>query len=148
MIGEHHEGIVRVTIIDRREIAFDAAAIAAVLVRSTQMAGRIGLPAGAPKSINFDAKAGALNLTYGDDDRASLVQPGPLSALLIAYCLRAKIKVPRHLARSIRVDQQAVALVFSETHLVPPESLLPERPEAPPRPTSWIEPQLQSRRPR
>ena len=41
--------------------------------------------------------------------------------------MRAKIKIPRQVARSMRVEPQAVVLVFSAIHPVPPLSLSPER---------------------
>jgi hypothetical protein len=128
-----------VTIIDRREILFDADALMAVLACSGQMAGSIGLPSVAPKEIHFDPDEGQVTLIYGAG-HAAPVESGPLSALLIAYCLRAKIKVPRQVARSMRIEQRAVVLVFSATYLVPSENLTSERPEQPPRSMSWMEP--------
>ena len=129
------------TIIDRREILFDADALMAVLACSGQMAGRIGLPPVAPEAIHFDPKEGRISLVYGLSDYAVPIESTPLGAMLIAYCLRANIKIPRQVARSMRVEPHAVVLVFSATHLVPSASLTPERPEQPPRPTSWMEPQ-------
>jgi hypothetical protein len=135
-----------VSIIDRREILFDADALTAVLACSGQMAGSIGLPSVAPKTIHFDPEEGRVTLIYGLAGHAVPVESGPLGALLIAYCLRAKIKVPRQFARSMRIEPQAVVMVFSATYLVPSEHLTAERPEQPPRSMSWMEPRLINQR--
>ena len=134
------------TIIDRREILFDADALTAVLACSGQMAGSIGLPSAAPREIHFDPQEGQVTLIYGLAGHAVPVESAPLSALLIAYCLRAKIKVPRQVARGMRIEPRAVVLVFSATYPVPAENLTSERPEQPPRSMSWMEPRLINQR--
>lgn len=121
-------------IIDSRELRFDAAAFVIVLAHSRRMADAIGLPSILPGEVHFDPKAGSVQLDYaslaprpgGHGSRISL-PIGPLGALLIAYCLRAKIRIPRDAERSIRVDRDAVVLVFGWTHTVPAPFLGPER---------------------
>src|SRR5580658_3343666 len=140
------ERTARVTIIDRREILFHADTLTAVLACSGQMAGSIGLPSVAPKEIHFDPEESQVTLIYGLAGHAVPVESGPLSALLIAYCLRAKIKVPKQFARSMRIEPRGVVLVFSATYLVPSENLTAERPEQPPRSMSWMEPRVINQR--
>jgi hypothetical protein len=117
-----------VPIRDQREIAFDAAAMVAVIACSTQAAQTVGLPGGLPRGARFDAKAGTVVLLYGVGERGVPVGSGALGALLISYCLRSGIKIPRHLERHIRVDQDALVLMFRANYPVPPANIAPEQP--------------------
>lgn len=127
---------------------FDAPALAVVIACSWQMAQTIGLPAMPPEGTRFEPQAGKITLLYGVHGQPVSVQHGPLSALLIAYCMRAGIRIPRKLERSLRVDRGSVALVFEENHSVPPIRLAPERPGVaePSRSMSWLEPAPRDRR--
>jgi hypothetical protein len=131
-----------VPISDRREIAFDAAAMAAVIACSTRAAEAVGLPGARPKGARFDPHAGTVILLYQGGERAIPNRSGELGALLVAYCLRSGIKVPRNFERRIRVDQDAVVLLFSTNHPVPPTTIAPEQAKrnggaaAPDRPTA------------
>jgi hypothetical protein len=135
----NRQGIYGVAIIDRREIVFDAATLLAVLACSGQMVEAIGLPSAPPKSVHFDPKANNIVLLYGATGVSVPVESGPLGALLIAYCMRAGIKVPRHGSRAMRVEQHAIVLVFSTIHQVPSARLAPERTEEMPRSMSWMD---------
>jgi hypothetical protein len=130
-----------VPINDRREIAFDAAAMVVVIKSSRRMVLAIGLPDVAPVDVRFDPDASEVALLYSIIGRAIPIQQGPLSALLISYCMRTGIRVPRLLNRSVRVDRDAVVLVFCANHPVPPTTLAPERTKevAPARSLSWLE---------
>jgi hypothetical protein len=66
------------------------------------------------------------------------LEKGQLGALLIAYCMRAGIKVPRRGSRAIRVEKHAAVLVFSMDHEVPSAKLARERTEELPRSISWM----------
>jgi hypothetical protein len=133
-----------VTIVDRRKIVFDAAAIMAVLACSEQMRAAIGLPFGQPKSVHFDPAASKIVLLYSSTGVSVPVETGPLGALLIAYCMRAGIKVPRHGSRTIRVEQHAAVLVLSTVHDIPSAKLARERIEELPRSVSWMRPRQAS----
>jgi hypothetical protein len=126
------------TIVDRRKIVFDAATIMAVLACSEQMVEAIGLPAGLPKSVHFDPATSGIVLLYSSSGVSVPLETGQLGALLIAYCMRAGIKVPRHGSRSIRVEKHAAVLVFSAVHEVPSAKLARERTEELPRSISWM----------
>jgi hypothetical protein len=138
-----------VPITDWREIAFDAAATVEAVRCSQRMVQAIGLPAVPPAGARFDPATKKVILLYSveRDPSASrpayhpvTIQPGPLGALLISYCMRSGIRIPRHQGRSMRVDREAVVLVFTETHPVPPSALAPERAEADnARSRSWME---------
>jgi hypothetical protein len=137
-----------VTIVDLREIVFDAAAISAVVACSRHLAEAIGLPPVQSANLIFEPTAGKVIFDYGTARQAVPIESGPLSALLIAYCMRAGIKVPRQGARSLRIEPHAVVLVFSAAHPVPPAHLAPERADELPRSKSWMEPTPMSQRPR
>ena len=126
---------------DRREIAFDAAAVAAVVACSKRLARTIGLPTGAVKRVQFDPDAGRVILHHGANGHSVPIPPGPLGALLISYCIRAKIKIPRLSERRMRVDRDAVVLVFNTTYPVPVTGLTPEPTEDAklPRAMSWFD---------
>lgn len=114
---------------DRREIRFDAAAMSAVLVCSPRMMQAAGLPRHGPKEARFEPSTGAVILTYGDRKQTMVLQTTALGALLIGYCMRAGIRIPRRLSRSVRVDRDAVVLVLSTHYPNLPPTLLPERTE-------------------
>jgi hypothetical protein len=147
-----------VPISDCREIAFDAAATVAAVACSRRMMRAIGLPAAAPEDVRFDPAEAKVTLLYGINPeafpdyaipfQAVIIQAGPLSALLISYCMRTGIRIPRHLGRSLRVDRDAVVLVFSQSHPVPPVSITPERTgeEDVGRSKSWLNMPLEPRR--
>jgi hypothetical protein len=140
-----------VSISDRREIAFDAAATVVAIGCSQRMVRAIGLPSGTPDGARFDPASGKVILLYRVEEdsfpdhavpqQAITIQPGPLSALLLSYCMRTGIRIPRHLGRSMRVDRDAVVLLFADSHPVPPATLAPERTgnPAPARSRSWME---------
>jgi hypothetical protein len=129
-----------VAIRDRREITFDAAAITDVLACSPGAAVSLGLPQGRPTRVRFDPQAGQVALLYGGDaGREIVVQSGPLGALLISYCLRARIRIPRDPRRDVRIGRDAVVLGFIQIFADTPSPGTPERPDAsdPPRALSW-----------
>jgi hypothetical protein len=127
---------------DQREIRFDAAATVAIMMCSQRMAEAIGLPRRLPNGARFDPSASEVVLLYDDNKETVAIPTASLAALLIGYCMRAGIRVPRHLKRSVRVDRDAVVLVFSTTYPTPPLNLLPERAEDAnlSRSWSWLQP--------
>jgi hypothetical protein len=80
----------------------------------------MGLPHGPPRDVRFHPLAVQVDLLYGASDERIPVQSEALGALLIAYCLRAQIIIPRYLERSVRVDQEAVVLIFSTNYALQP----------------------------
>lgn len=112
---------------DRREIAFDAEAMVQIVVCSEQTVRTLGLPGDRPSGARFDPRAREVILLYNVNERPTPLRSGALSALLISYCLRAGIKIPRQLERAIRVDRDAVVLIFSTSYQVSPSSLAREQ---------------------
>jgi hypothetical protein len=118
------------SISDRREIAFNTVAMTAVVTCSQKAMQTIGLGDGIPTGVRFDPEAGKVIVLYAAEQSAP-IRPGALGALLISYCLRAGIRVPRHGGRSIRVDRDAVVLVFTVDYPLSPSVLAPERVRSP-----------------
>lgn len=121
-------------IIDRREIAFDAAAMVAVVENSQRTAWPLGLPDSVLRDVRFDPKTGQVALLYDAWEQPIALHSGALGALLVSYCLRAGIRIPRNLKRSMRIDQDAVVLIFSTSYPVSPTAVAPRevRPAPPP----------------
>ncbi len=122
---------------DRRELAFDAAAIAAIVASSQHAAQSLGLPRGPPRSVRFAPLSGQVALFYGANAEAVPIASGALGALLVAYCLRSRIRIPRLLDRSVRVDQEAAVLIFSTDYPIAPATA-PEQATALSRPLARV----------
>jgi hypothetical protein len=112
---------------DRREIAFDRAAMLDVIASSPRMAQAMHLPLATPVGVRFDSGMSEVTLLYSVDEQSFRVPPDSLRTLLIAYCLRAGIRVPRIMKRSMRVDSAAIVLVFESNFPFKLITVVPER---------------------
>ncbi len=104
-------------IVDRRELEFDADALLLVAVSSSQAIASFGLPAMQPVAIRFYPLESEIGLAYGTAAaprviRLSAVKVG---ALLVSYCIRSKIPMPRKATKGVRVEGDRVFLEF-EVH--------------------------------
>jgi hypothetical protein len=135
-------GFRQMSIIDRRLLRFDAAAIVEVISCSWHMSQKIGLPAVPPEGVQFDPAADKVTLLFGINGKPLPMSKNALVALLVNYCIRAKIKIPRLVERTICVEPDAVLLVFNALYPVPQNDLAAERPanvdQA--RSKQWVEP--------
>lgn len=116
-------------VLDRRTIIFSAGSIVEIVGCSWHIARKIGLPAVPPEDVRFDMAADTVTLLYGIHGQPLPIDKSALGALLINYCLRAKIRIPRKLDRLIQVRQDAVCLVFQTTYPTPVKDLAAERAE-------------------
>jgi len=101
-------------VVDRREIEFDADSLVYYLSILPREAERLGLPAMPPGAIRFDPAKGSVAAIYGKAEQARCV-PIPaesLSAMLISYCMRTRIPLPRVADKIIRVAADRVVLSF------------------------------------
>jgi hypothetical protein len=128
---------------DKRELIFDADAIALIPERSPVSARRLYLPEGRPDGVRFRQAEGEVELLYGlgAGARSRTVQAESLAALLIAYGMRARLPLPRTATKGVAVRPDAVVLRLELAFAEPPEPLLPElqaRPKpVPARPFAW-----------
>jgi hypothetical protein len=107
----YHDGTVRKTeprksgIVDRRELEFNATALLAVIVSGA------GEQARRPTNIEF-----------GDDnikvmrgpDHSMILTDEQIGGLLIQYCIKVKIPIPRQSGKSVRITSNSVILLFSK----------------------------------
>ncbi len=98
-------------IIDRRELEFDARALVSVVAGSGDRAQAIGLPPLKPAGVAFDTQANRITFRYADH-AAVEVTAAHLGALLMSYCLRARIPLPRLPDKQVRVTPEAVVIAF------------------------------------
>ena len=101
-------------VVDRREIEFDAEALNYYLSVSHSEAATLGLPASAAAEIHFDAKDGNVEFCYLRPGGAETfhIAAEQLGELLITYCLRTRIPLPRVADKIIRVEPNRIVLTF------------------------------------
>ncbi len=80
----------------------------------------LNLPAGMPIThLVFDVKAGAFNAVYRDGAMQS-VDGNRLAAIMIAYCIAARLPIPRAANKSVKITEHGLILRFITTLQSPP----------------------------
>jgi hypothetical protein len=117
-----------VAITDRREIEFDLQAIRLVLEWSPRSAQSFGLPPLIPHSVHCSAAEGTVEVSYGEltSTRVFVLRAEALGAILISYCNRAGMPMPRNADKAVRIDRDRATIVFTLHMPAAPE---PEQPE-------------------
>jgi hypothetical protein len=102
------------TFLDRREVEFDAAALIAVVVTSQQAAESLGLPGIVPHAVHFHPEAGEIAFLYGTVQTPQVVRlkAAAVGALLVSYCIRLKVPMPRKAGKGVRIEVNSVILFF------------------------------------
>jgi hypothetical protein len=103
-----------VQVVDKREIWFDSAALVYCLRVSPRAAEGFGLPSISPNEVRFFPKEKAIDVVYGKVGAMGAARSAAesLGALLVSYCIRAKIPMPRIADKSIRVEAEGIVLEF------------------------------------
>ena len=118
--GSAKAGATTISIIDRREIEFDARALIGVIATSLQQAQAIGLPPQRPVRIDFDPEGNRIVCHYDAHEPAALGAEH-LGALLVSYCIRSHIPLPHLPDKEIRIGVGAVVIGFMTRYAdVPP----------------------------
>jgi hypothetical protein len=109
-------------IIERRELRFSPPALRAMLGWSFGAGSSQGLPPSPPDEINLLPEHNRIDLIYG---HAAVARSVPLklealATLLIAYCIRALIPLPRIARKEVRIGARYVSLVFHVEHAQAP----------------------------
>jgi hypothetical protein len=108
------------TIIDRRELAFDARALIHVIAGSLNRAQAIGLPALRPTGIVFDPEGHRIRIVYEPQAHPEVALAAEhVGAMLVSYCIRARIPIARLADKDVRIEAGSVVLAFS-TRLADP----------------------------
>jgi hypothetical protein len=99
---------------DRRRIEFDADALVAAVVASPRAAEKLGLPRLPPYGACFHPEASAVEFLYNTAQapRPFRVTANAVGALLVSYCVRARLPVPRNVKKSVHVEANAVVVSF------------------------------------
>jgi hypothetical protein len=106
-------------VIDQREIEFDAEALLSAVVTSQRAAESFGLPGFPPNGVRFHPKLGTVDFLYGssNESRAVGLKAEMVGALLVAYCIRARIPMPKKAEKGVHVKTHSVALAFKTEFL-------------------------------
>jgi hypothetical protein len=131
---------------DRREIEFDADAIVQAISVSLRSAQAFGLPALPPTGVRCHPREGQIDVLYGTKEapQAVRITAEALGALLVSYCIRARIPMPRQADKAIRVEADSVVLAFRTTCTRGPAPEVADGTPRAPEPVkawAWIEPE-------
>ena len=135
-------------IIDRREIEFDILAVKQALEWSPRAAQAFGLPPLTPHGVRLDPSSGHVEVVDGELAAARVfeLRAEALGAILISYCNRTGMPLPRAADKAVRVERAHVVVVLTLRLNGAPQPDMPEgritrAPEAV-RAWSWIPPDL------
>jgi hypothetical protein len=105
-------------ITDRRELEFSAESVVRAIAESSKAAQTFGLPGQAPQNVQFHPREGKVDVVYRTDSapEAVPITAEALGALLISYCIRASIPMPRKSDKGIRVEANSIILAFKTTY--------------------------------
>jgi hypothetical protein len=101
-------------VVDRREIEFDIPALVRVIASSLRAAQGFGLPGVPPTGVRCRPSEGELEILYGAGrtTQAVRIAAEAVGALLVAYCIRSRIPMPRQADKAIRIESHCVVLAF------------------------------------
>lgn len=117
-------------IIDRREIEFDQQAVRLALEWSPRAAQAFGLPPLTPHTVRCRPADGGIEVTYGEltSMRVFMLRAEALGAILISYCNRAGMPMPRKADKAVRIEREHVVVVFTLRMRAAPEPEVVEGP--------------------
>lgn len=106
------------TIIERRELRFSSGMLQRIIGGPVGTATVVWLPPLPPVGITLVPTENRVDVFYGVSaaDRPLSLQAETLGALLIAYCIRARIPLRRVARKEVRVGADYVTLVFHVEH--------------------------------
>ena len=112
-------------ILERRELRFSAAALQAMIGWSLGAASSHGLLPTPPNGVTLVPEHGRIDVVYGAGAKVRSIPLTlqALGSLLIAYCIRSLIPMPRIARKEVRIGARYVALVFHVEH---PQAPVPE----------------------
>jgi len=115
-------------LLDRRQIHFSPQMLATAIAASPSAAAALGLPPLKPQCVRLLADAGKVEVVFQTPGGARSVAIAllPLAALLLAFCFRAKIPLPRKARKAARIERNVLVLDFSVEFTMDLAALKPE----------------------
>ena len=115
-------------IIERREVEFGAEDLLLVLACSPRAATAFGLARGQPQAVIFEPNRQTVRFVFPGGGHAHSVEldTPQLGALLVGFCLRMRMPLPRKAEKAIRVEPGIVVLAFRIASRPNFSMLLPE----------------------
>jgi len=119
-----------VAIVDRRDIEFDRDAVRLAIQWSPKASQAFGLPPLTPSAVRCRPAEGTIEVVYGTltSTRIFALRAQSLGAILISYCNRTGMPIPRHADKGIRIERDHVVLVFTLRLYDTPNPEVPEPP--------------------
>jgi hypothetical protein len=132
-------------LVDRREIEFETDALLQAIAASARAAETFGLPGSAPNAVRFDPKECVVDFLYGSAQKPRTVRlkAEVIGALLVSYCIRARIPIPRNANKGVRIGANSVTLAFRSYFERAPTAAPEASPALASAPTSrrWVVPE-------
>jgi hypothetical protein len=133
-------------IIDKREIEFDAESIVRAITASLKAAQSFGLPGQAPAGVRFHPRESTIDVVYGTKlaPQAVSISSEALGAILVSYCIRVRIPMPRKAGKGIQIESNSVILAFKTTYNDAPATMVAETASRPAEAVAawkWLQPE-------
>jgi hypothetical protein len=107
---------------EHRELNFYEEGILSAITCSLRSAAAFGLPPMPPQRVKLLPSEGKVSVIYGSGATAKsvMLDAKPLGALLVSFCIRSKIPMPKHVPKEVRVELEYVVLAFAIEHICAP----------------------------
>jgi hypothetical protein len=105
-----------------RQLTFHEEGILSAITCSLRSAAAFGLPPIPPQWVRLIPSEGKASVIYGSGPAAKsvMIDAKLLGALLVSFCIRSRIPMPKGVAKEVRVEQQCVTLAFTIEHSYTP----------------------------
>jgi hypothetical protein len=119
-----------VAINDRRELEFDLLAVRLILQWSPRATQAFGLPPMTPRAVLCHPAEGTIEVAYGEPTPTTvfMLRSEALGAIILSYCRRVGIPMPRSADKSVRIKPEHVAVEFTLRMMEMPQPYKPEHP--------------------
>jgi hypothetical protein len=133
------------TIRERREIEFDANAIVTAIAVSSKAAQSFGLPGTPPIEVRFRPHDGEIDVVFGTTNAPMSIPIASeqLGALLLSYCIRTRIPMPKVTNKGIRIEAHCAVLAFKTVSIEEAAPAIAEArigPSGPVTAWTWLQP--------
>jgi hypothetical protein len=104
----------RPAIIDRRELEFSRVGVLRAISSSLRAASAFGLPPVPPTDVRLLPQEAKACFKYGSGQTAKSVylDAEPLGALLVSFCIRLRIPMPKTADKGVHIEENFVVLGF------------------------------------